>query len=276
MIDVQASADDRGIPIDRVGIEGLRYPITVLDKAAGFRHTVGTVSLAVSLSADARGTHMSRFVELLSEHHGELTARTIPGLLARIRERLLSHAAYCDIAFPFFLERAAPITGATALLDYQCRFTASDVGGSSDFVLTVEVPVTTLCPCSKAISDYGAHNQRGYVTVAVRAESNTTIIWIEDIIEAVERCASSPVYPLLKRADERHVTMQAFEKPAFVEDVVREVSSVLKQRSDIAWYRVEARNHESIHNHAALAVIEEIVNPMAQQHLVSEYAGAAS
>lgn len=260
MHDIQALADTRDLKIDQVGVRDLRYPISVLDRSAGKQETVATISLSVSLSKEVRGTHMSRFLEVLNDHRGELTARTIPALLSDLQAKLQAQHAFIDISFPYFLERPAPVTGATGLLDYNCRFVATAGPHGGDFMLAVEVPVTSLCPCSKAISDYGAHNQRGYISVAVRTLHAREIMWIEDLAELVEDCASSPVYPLLKRPDERHVTMQAFDRPAFVEDIARDVATALRRDGRIVWYRVEAVNMESIHNHSAYAVIEQTLD----------------
>jgi GTP cyclohydrolase IB len=257
MHDIQAQDDIRNLPINQVGVRDLRYPVRVMDRSAGFQTTTASISMGVSLPAHVRGTHMSRFLEVLNVHHRELTTRTLPGLLRDLRAKLHAESAYADIRFVYFLPRAAPVTGAVGMLDYECRFLASSSDTEDKFVLGVRVPITTLCPCSKAISDYGAHNQRGYVDVSLRARAPDHIVWIEEVAELVEGCASAPIYPLLKRPDERHVTMQAYDRPAFVEDIARDVSTALRSRSDIGWYKVEAVNMESIHNHSAYAVIEE-------------------
>lgn len=258
--DVQNQHDGRGIPINKVGVSDLRYPILVLDRQQKWQHTVAQVSLSVALPHHFKGTHMSRFVEVLNKHRGEITMRTLPLILHELRERLDAEQAHIDVEFPYFVERVAPVSGASALMDYHCAFTGESDGETDDFVLSVEVPVTSLCPCSKEISDYGAHNQRGYVTVEVRSTRASTgepgLIWIEEIIEVAEAAASAPVYPLLKRADERHVTMQAFDKPAFVEDIVRDVAMQLREDPRVAWFRVHVVNQESIHNHSAFAEVE--------------------
>jgi GTP cyclohydrolase IB len=257
MRDIQAEVDCRNLPIRKVGIRDLRYPVKVLDKTGGYQTTTATISLSVSLAADLRGTHMSRFLEVLNLHHQELTARTLPSLLGDLKERLQAESAYAEIRFCYFVERAAPVTGATGFLDFDCGFIAETGPGGDQFRLDIRVPVTSLCPCSKAISDYGAHNQRGYVEVSVITRAPEHIVWIEDIATLVEACGSAPIYPLLKRADERHVTMQAYDRPAFVEDIARDVAGALRANNDIGWYRVSAVNQESIHNHSAYAVIEE-------------------
>jgi GTP cyclohydrolase I len=256
--DVQAEQDSRGLHIDQVGVSGLSYPISVLDRDSGLQHTVGKIALSVGLPHHTRGTHMSRFIEILEHHRGEMTIRTLPELLDEVRVRLDADSAEIDVRFPYFLSRSAPVTGKAALMEYECRFHGVRDRDGDLFTLGVTVPVTTLCPCSKEISDYGAHNQRGYVRVEVRADSfeDDNLIWIEEVIDWVEASASAPVYPLLKRPDERHVTMQAYDNPRFVEDVVREVGVRLVDDSRVAWFRVCAENLESIHNHSAFAKIE--------------------
>jgi GTP cyclohydrolase I len=254
--DVQGRPDTRGIAIDEVGICGLRYPIAVWDQAHAKQDTIAEISLAVALPAEVKGTHMSRFLEVLDEHSGELTQRTIPGLLRQIHQRLDTDDAQITITFPYFLPRSAPVTGATALMDYACQFRARLTPEALQFTLQVAVPVTSVCPCSKAISDYGAHNQRGTITIAVtprQLDGDLELIWIEELITLAENAASSPVYPLLKRADERHVTMAGYDKPVFVEDMVRDVAAALYEDDRVAAFTVESVNDESIHNHAAFA-----------------------
>ena len=258
--DVQNRADGRQIAIDQVGVSDLRYPISVLDREQEKQHTVARLSLAVNLPHHFKGTHMSRFIEVLNEHRGEITMRTLPEILRGLKERLDAESARVEVTFPYFLERPAPVSGARALMDYECSFVGEANGKLEDFVLSVKVPVTTLCPCSKAISDYGAHNQRGYVSMEVRSrwseDQKPELIWIEELVEVAEQSASAPVYPLLKRPDERYVTMQAHDNPVFVEDVVRNVAVRLQDDTRISWFRVHAENHESIHNHSAFARIE--------------------
>lgn len=261
--DVQGRPDTRGIAIDEVGICGLRYPISVWDQAHAKQDTIAEISLAVALPADIKGTHMSRFLEILHEHSGELTQRTLPYLLHQIHQRLDTDDARITVAFPYFLSRSAPITGATALMDYACQFQARLTPNGLQFTLQVAVPVTSVCPCSKAISDYGAHNQRGTITIAAtprQRDGDLELIWIEELITLAEGSASSPVYPLLKRADERHVTMAGFDKPVFVEDMVREVARHLRSDERVAAFTVEAVNDESIHNHAAFARVGHPAN----------------
>jgi GTP cyclohydrolase I len=260
MEDVQNHRDERRIAIDRVGVSDLRYPIVVLDRLNKQQHTIATLSMSVNLPHEFKGTHMSRFIEVLNQHRGEVTMRTIPAILTDLRTRLNAESAHLDVRFPYFLERSAPISNATAIMDYECTFRAVANGGKNDFVFGVKVPVTSLCPCSKTISDYGAHNQRGHITVEVRSVKDNhgeyLLVWFEELIEIAERSASAPVYPLLKRADERHVTMQAYDNPVFVEDMVRNAAVVLQRDVRIDWFRVHAVSHESIHNHGAFAEVE--------------------
>lgn len=258
--DVQSRADNRMIPIDRVGVNDIQYPIRVLDRDGKPQHTVANLSMSVDLPHDVKGTHMSRFIEILNAYDDELGIDTLPNILSTIRERLGAASARIEADFPFFLNRAAPVSGAKSLMNYECSLLGESGTKKGDYVLTVKVPVTSLCPCSKEISDYGAHNQRGFLTI--KARSKLTIdgslprISMEDIIDVAEQSASSPVYPLLKRPDERHVTMQAYENPVFVEDMVREVATKLKIDDRLSWFSVHAENQESIHNHNAFAQIE--------------------
>jgi GTP cyclohydrolase IB len=258
--DVQSRSDDRGIALDRAGVSGLRYPITVLDKSDGRQETVAELSMSVSLPHHFKGTHMSRFIEVLNAHRGEVTMRTLPIILKELKNRLDAETAHIEVKFPYFIEREAPVTKSKALMDYECSFIGESNGKYDDFILRVCTPVTSLCPCSKEISDYGAHNQRGYITIDVRSNSNekgdTEIVWIEELIEIAERSASSPVYALIKRPDERFITMRAFENPVFVEDMVRKSAEQLMDDKRIAWFRVHAENDESIHNHNAFAELE--------------------
>lgn len=260
IVDVQSRPDTRGLPLDQVGVRDIRCPITVLDRLAIQQHTIADLNLSVSLPHHFKGTHMSRFVEILERHRGELTMRTMPSLLSELRAKLDAERARVEVRFPYFLNRSAPASGATALMDYQCWFVGEASDEASDFVLGVEVPVTSLCPCSKEISAYGAHNQRGHISIEVRTTPAVTgepnLYWIEELIEVAERSASAPVYPLLKRADERYVTMQAYDNPVFVEDMVRNVALQMQGDSRVAWFHVKAINQESIHNHNAFASVE--------------------
>jgi GTP cyclohydrolase IB len=252
--DTQSQRDRRGIAIDRVGVRSLRYPMQIRDKARSVQHTVATVALTVDLPHHFKGTHMSRFVEALTAFGPELHIDNVPLLLKSLTERLHSEKSHVTFEFPFFLEKKAPATGAVGLLDYGVRFEATLEKKRVDFIATVIVPVTTLCPCSKAISERGAHNQRGQVTFSVRFKK---AIWIEDLIALVEKSASSELFSLLKRPDEKAVTERAYDNPVFVEDLVRNIAARSNREPNITWYRVEAENYESIHNHNAYALIEK-------------------
>jgi len=255
--DTQSEPDHRKIAIDRVGVKTLRYPIQVRDRASGkLQSTVGVFTLTVDLPHHFKGTHMSRFIEVLNEHGPIFQVSNIHTMLDRLLDRLHSEEAHIILEFPFFLEKAAPVSGSKGLIDYGVRFEAGRRRkGDFDFIITVTVPVTTLCPCSKSISKYGAHNQRGHVNLAVRFRKH---IWIEELIRLVENCASSELFSLLKRPDEKFVTERAFENPVFVEDLVRAVASQAKENTEITWFRVEAENFESIHNHNAYAMVEGV------------------
>jgi GTP cyclohydrolase I len=257
--DIQGSPDARRIAIQHVGVRNLRYPICVLDRVKERQHTVGTFSLSVDLPHEFKGTHMSRFVEALNEHRDEVTVETLPELLQSLQQRLQARRAHVEVQFPYFIERRAPQTGAAGLMNYECEFEAAVGPEGQDLVLKVSVPVTSLCPCSKTISDYGAHNQRGNIDLRVRPvheDGHPVLIWLEELIEMAEASASAPVYALLKRPDERHVTMQAYDNPVFVEDMVRNVAQRLMDDPRVAWFDALAENHESIHNHDAFARIE--------------------
>lgn len=252
--DTQNEPDHRQIAIDRVGIKGLRFPMRLRDKARAEQHTVATVALTVDLPANFKGTHMSRFIEAIHAEGTELHVDQIHSLLRNLTARLHSESAHASFTFPFFREKRAPVSGKAGLLDYDVTFDATLRKGQFDFVTTLVVPVATLCPCSKAISDRGAHNQRGHVTFAVRTD---VPLWIEDLIELVEGSASCELYSVLKRPDEKAVTERAYDNPVFVEDLVRNVAERANREECITWYRVEAENFESIHNHNAYALIEK-------------------
>ena len=254
--DTQNERDDRNLPINRVGVKSLRFPVEVREKNGEAQRTIATVALAVDLPHHYKGTHMSRFVEVLNSHGKCLDVRSMAALPRELLERLDARRAHVEFEFPFFRSKAAPVTGKEGMMDYEVRFSVeAEKDGAIDFVLTVMVPVTTLCPCSKAISARGAHNQRGLVTYSIRFSDP---VWIEDAVELVERSASSELYSLLKRPDEKEVTERAYDHPVFVEDLVRNVASRSDAHATITWYRVEAENFESIHNHNAYAVIEKL------------------
>jgi GTP cyclohydrolase I len=258
--DEQSTTPSVLLRIDSVGISHLRYPIVVLDKGRSKQETVAELSLAVDLSASQRGAHLSRFLDLLAEADNELTVRTAERLLADIRDRLGASSAMVAADFTYFVDKTGPVSGVRGLLDVACNFSFRDAGDGVEFILEVCTPVTTLCPCSRAVSDYGAHNQRCNVTIAISQKPvadtiESSIIWIEDLVDLAETFASAPIYPALKRPDERFVTMLAYDNPAFVEDVVRGVASELQIDARIDEFFVEASSDESIHNHRAFARI---------------------
>ena len=259
MRDIQNEQDTREIPLQKVGVRNVKYPVTVLDKNKKFQNTTAQVNLYVNLPHNFKGTHMSRFIEVFHKYHENLTMQHFFDMLEEMRVRLDAQKAYGSIKFPYFIEKNAPVTGAAGIMQYVCSYEGeTEINASATdsairkFYITVEVPVTTLCPCSKAISEYGAHNQRGTVRVKVLYSD---FFWIEDVISMIENCASSPLYTALKRQDEKYVTEKAYENPRFVEDVVREVYLGLKKMG-FKWFCVEAENEESIHNHNAYAYTE--------------------
>lgn len=255
MQDVQNGPAKVAMPIDRVGVKELRTPILVRnrDHKENVQHTVASVDLSVDLPAEFKGTHMSRFVEALEAWDEELDYKSFKRLLGNVRERLQAKRAHLTFRFPYFLERTAPSTGSKGLMDYQCELTGVLEGDQLSFVLGVEVPVMTVCPCSLAICHGGAHSQRAIVTIRTRS---TGLVWIEDLIAVAEKAGSSPVHSVLKREDERDVVDSAFANPAFVEDVVRSAAHSLQEMTQVSWFRVDVESQESIHNHSAYASIE--------------------
>jgi len=254
MVDVQSQRDYRHIDINKVGVKGIKYPIVVLDKTNGTQHVNAAINMYVNLPHHFKGTHMSRFIEILNEFRGEVNIRTFRNILNNMRERLNAKSAHMEIRFPYFIEKKAPVSGAASLMEYQCLFAGENDNDTRNFLVGVTVPVTTVCPCSKEMSDLGAHNQRSIVTVKLRFRK---FFWIEDVIKLIEESASCEVFSLLKRVDEKHVTERAYENPMFVEDVVRNVAEKLNLVTNFTWYSVEAENIESIHNHSAYAYIEK-------------------
>lgn len=255
LADLQSSADHRGIDIQKVGIRRLKYPISLATRGGGDQHTIATVAMYVSLDKSFKGTHMSRFVEVLNLYNRELDIHDLGDLLRHQKARLEAHDAYIELEFPYFLEKHAPVTGKVGLLHYDCVAAAGiDSDDRVHITYGATVPITTLCPCSREISAYGAHNQRSMVTVMWRCHGS---IWLEEMIELVESEASCEIYSLLKREDEKHVTEHAYDHPKFVEDVVRDVTGRLRADDRITWFRVESENEESIHTHNAYALIEE-------------------
>ena len=254
MVDVQNLKDHRNIDIQKVGVKGIKYPIIVLDKANGTQHVNAAINMYVNLPHHFKGTHMSRFVEILNEYRGQINIKTFRKILCKMKEKLKAESAHIEINFPYFVEKTAPVSKAKSLMEYQCSFCGENNGKKDDFIVGISVPVTTACPCSKEISDAGAHNQRSTVKVNLKFEK---FFWIEDIIRLVEKSASSEIFSLLKRADEKYVTEEAYKNPMFVEDVVRTIAEKLNKIPNFTWYSVEAENMESIHNHNVYACIEK-------------------
>ncbi len=255
MIDIQNQPDFRKIPIDKVGIKGLKYPVKVLDKTTGLQSTVAQINMYVDLPHQCKGTHMSRFVEILHLFRTKVSLESITNILEDMKEILGAQSSHVEITFPYFIEKQAPQTDSKGLMDYNCSIKGSSNGSKqTDIVLTITVPITSVCPCSKEISEYGAHNQRGEVKVSTRFKK---FIWIEDIVEIVETRASCDIFSVLKRSDEKFVTEKAYDNPKFVEDIARDVSKILMEDENITWFSVSAENFESIHNHSAYAYIEK-------------------
>ena len=254
MHDKQSEPDHRELRIDKVGVRDMRFPIQVRDKARTVQNTVATIGMFVDLPKEFKGTHMSRFLEVLNAHGDIMHVQNIPDILHAMQAKFQAATSHLEMEFPYFMLKKAPVSKLESVMDYVARFEATASNKDIDFVLTVKAMVTTLCPCSKAIAAYGAHNQRGEVTVQIRF---TKPVWIEDLIGLIESSASSELYGLLKRQDEKAVTERAYENPVFVEDLVRNVALKLNAHPDVTWYKVEAENHESIHNHNAYACIEK-------------------
>jgi len=251
--DVQATPDTRKIAINRVGIKGIRHPIRVSDRAAGgAQSTIATFNMYVQLPQDFKGTHMSRFVEILNREEREISVESFGAMLSEMMERLEARMGNIEMSFPYFINKSAPVSGVKSLIDYDVTFVGEIIDGVQTFTVKVLVPVTSLCPCSKGISDYGAHNQRSHITITARVNA---FIWIEEIIRIAEESASCELFGLLKRPDEKWVTERAYDNPKFVEDLVRDVAGRLKDDPRILSLVVEAENFESIHNHSAYAKI---------------------
>jgi GTP cyclohydrolase IB len=251
--DVQGRADTRQIAINKVGIKDIYHPVRIADRSGGEQSTVASFNMYVFLPHNFKGTHMSRFVEILNRHERELTVESFRTMLDEMVKRLDSEAGHIEMAFPYFVMKSAPVSGVKGLMDYRATLIGEHKAGRSEAWIRVVVPVTSLCPCSKKISDYGAHNQRSHVTITARIDSH---VWIEDLIDIAESEASCEVYGILKRPDEKYVTERAYDNPKFVEDIVRDVAVRLNDDARIGAYVVEAENFESIHNHSAYALIE--------------------
>jgi GTP cyclohydrolase I len=252
--DVQNSPDLRRLPIDKVGIKDIRHPVLVKDRSQGVQHTIANFSMYVELPHNFKGTHMSRFVEILNAHDMEISVESFKDMLAEMATRLEAKTGHIEMSFPYFINKAAPVSGVKSLMDYQVSFLGKIENGEYCTSIKVVVPVTSLCPCSKEISERGAHNQRSHVTVSVQTND---FVWVEDIIEMVEKQASCELYGLLKRPDEKYVTERAYDNPKFVEDMVRDVAAGLNADKRIDAYVVESENFESIHNHSAYAMIKK-------------------
>jgi GTP cyclohydrolase I len=250
--DTQATVDRRGVQIDRVGVKGVQFPIVYQLKNGKLQHTIGSFNLYVELPSEQRGTHMSRFMEALHESQVVISPQHIGDLCRSIRDRLHAPVAYVEVECPLFIEKPAPITGIVGLVDYKVKLSASS-RDTEDMTIGVRVPAKSLCPCSKEISDYGAHNQRSEIEVHVKTQG---VVHVEELIEYAEGSASSPIYSLLKRPDERFVTQAAYDNPKFVEDIVRDFCLALDADERISWYKVSTENFESIHNHQAYAEVE--------------------
>ena len=252
--DVQGSADSRQLPIDKVGIKSIRHPVRVLDKSGGVQHTIANFNMYVGLPHNFKGTHMSRFVEILNAGEREFSVENFEATLREMVERLEAETGHVEMTFPYFINKAAPISGVRSLMDYEVTFTGEILPGNTyRQTLKVVVAATSLCPCSKKISERGAHNQRSHITIT--AQTND-FVWIEEIVQMVEEQASCELYGLLKRPDEKYVTERAYDNPKFVDDIVRDVAAVMNGEPRIDAYVVEAENFESIHNHSAYALIE--------------------
>jgi GTP cyclohydrolase I len=251
--DVQSSADTRHLAINKVGIKSIRHPVVVKDKSVGVQHTVATFNMYVHLPHNFKGTHMSRFVEILNQHGREISVESFESILHEMVEKLEAKSGYIEMAFPYFVNKTAPISGVQSVLDYDVTFIGDIVDGKYHFAMKVQVPVTSLCPCSKKISERGAHNQRSHVSITVRTNSS---VWIEEVVRYAEEQASCELFGLLKRPDEKYVTERAYDNPKFVEDMVRDVAAILNADKRIDAYIVESENFESIHNHSAYALIE--------------------
>ena len=253
MEDVQGSVDTRQIPINRVGIKDLQHPITVQNRDGSQSASIATFSMSVSLPHDQKGTHMSRFIQMLNESETVISAKHFHKMLGAMVERLEAESGYIEMQFPYFIEKTAPVSGVKSLMDYQVNLIGQIEGGHLASTLEVTIPVKSLCPCSKKISEYGAHNQRSHITVGINCSSK---LWLNELIKSVEAQASAELFAILKRPDEKFITEQAYNNPKFVEDVVRDVANEFDNNDRIMRYYVHAENFESIHNHSAFAIVE--------------------
>ncbi|KUK21405.1 GTP cyclohydrolase FolE2 [Pseudothermotoga lettingae] len=252
MKDVQNQPDNRNIYLQRVGIRNLQYPVTVMDRNNGYQDTVATINMYVDLPVDFRGTHMSRFVEVLNRYRLGIDPKIIKNMLEELRNNLNASVARVEIEFPYFILKKAPVSSIESFLKYTCRIEGQKTEKLYEFTMSVGVPIMTLCPCSKEISERGAHNQRAMAWIHIKSKK---MIWFEELIDAAEQAASSPVFTILKRVDEKFVTEHAYDNPRFVEDVAREIAVRLNRDERISWYRVEVESFESIHDHSAYACV---------------------
>lgn len=254
LTDVQKSPDHRGVTIHDVGVKNIHFPLRLREKNGGYQTVSAQVSMGVELPHHFKGTHMSRFLELLNDWHGQDFASVeLRPLLEAVCRKLEAEGATITFRFRYFILKKAPVSAMESLMDYRCLFQAQLYHGEYQFVLGVEVPITTLCPCSKEISDYGAHNQRGWLRVKVTRHHEDDILWIEDLVADLEKLGSCPVFPLLKREDEKWVTEAAYDNPKFVEDVLRDAVLYFENNPKVAWFTIEVENAESIHNHEVYA-----------------------
>lgn len=255
--DVQSRQDQRKIPINKVGIKDIYHPVRVLERTGGEQHTIANFNMYVDLPHNFKGTHMSRFVEILEDNDTEISVKSFRSMLLRMRERLEAERGHIEMHFPFFIKKSAPVSKVQSLMNYQATLIGDCSAEYSDITIRVVVPVTSLCPCSKGISDYGAHNQRSHITISAKTSG---FVWIEELVDIAEQQASCEVFGILKRPDEKYVTEHAYDNPKFVEDIVRDIAVVLNRDDRITAYTVEAENFESIHNHSAYALIERDKN----------------
>ena len=251
--DVQSTPDTRNIAINKVGIKSIRHPVRVADRAGGVQHTIGVFNMYVHLPHNFKGTHMSRFVEILNVHEREISVENFESIVRDMCERLEAESGYLEMSFPYFIDKTAPVSGVKSLLDYDITYVGELRGGKYSFTMKALVPVTSLCPCSKKISERGAHNQRSHITITATTNAH---VWIEELVALAESQASCELYGLLKRPDEKYVTERAYDNPKFVEDLVRDVAAAVHSDPRIDAYVVESENFESIHNHSAYALIE--------------------
>ena len=251
--DVQNYPDARHLAIDKVGIKAIRHPVKVLDKTGGVQHTIATFNMYVYLPHHFKGTHMSRFIEILNTREREISVENFEDMLRQMVERLEAESGYIEMSFPYFVNKSAPVSGVQSLLDYEVTFIGAVEKGKYTHTTKVVVPVTSLCPCSKKISDYGAHNQRSHITLSATLRGD---LGLRELVRMAEEEASCEVFGLLKRPDEKWVTERAYDNPKFVEDLVRDIALRLRADARVASWRVQSENFESIHNHSAYALIE--------------------